>query len=363
MSEKSVFISHASADKKIVDGFVDAVLVLGAGVPKDSIAYTSREGLGVPLGESIPLFIKDSLGSSKIVLLFISDNYKNSEVCLNEMGAAWALDKKIVQILLPGTSFDKLGWLCSLEKAIRVSDSEALDSLFDELFQLDVCTGTKISDWNRNKRFFIDSLKAEISMPQDPLSATSLTCVEVPEESDDELGLIDYTAICYKGVADFTSTLGLITSSIQEGGSVMNEQSAKLTKYNASLPGNIKIIKSVLQVMANKMDIVSFSIENNLDDAYRQFDSTVDSCKSMFGIVTIDDDIRNEAVDSIKGLLSQMNYAKSSLSSVIETMKSTPNYEKSFHKAQKRLTGNFEKFNEFIDSCTQKAKELAIVLM
>ena len=64
------------------------------------------------------------------ILFMISTNYKKSEVCMNEMGAAWALDKQTVPILLPNISFNKIGWLTSLNKAIKIDDSEGLDKLF-----------------------------------------------------------------------------------------------------------------------------------------------------------------------------------------------------------------------------------------
>ena len=121
-SKKRIFISHASKDKELINKFVDSIILLGMGVDSNIIAYTSREDTGVPPGESIPQFIQDNIACADIVLLMISDNYKSSEVCLNEMGAAWALNKYIVQILLPNTSFDKLGWLCSLDKALEIDN-------------------------------------------------------------------------------------------------------------------------------------------------------------------------------------------------------------------------------------------------
>ena len=128
-SKKRIFISHASKDKDLIGNFVDSIFLLGMGVDSEIIAYTSREDTGVPAGESIPQFIQDKIACADIVLLMISDNYKNSEVCLNEMGAAWALNKHIIQILLPNTSFDKLGWLCSLDKALRIDDADSIDGL------------------------------------------------------------------------------------------------------------------------------------------------------------------------------------------------------------------------------------------
>ena len=81
----------------------------------------------------------------------ISENYKQSEVCLNEMGAAWALEKKIVSVVLPHCSFDSLGWLTSLEKAVKMNSSEGLDILYSML----VRTEQNVVDWNRQKEAFL----------------------------------------------------------------------------------------------------------------------------------------------------------------------------------------------------------------
>lgn len=146
-----VFISHCSKDKPIIDEFVDKVLRLSCGFKTSEIIYTSREDTGVGLGDGIPQFIKENLLSSSLVLFMISDNYKQSEVCLNEMGAAWALEKKIVSVVLPHCSFDSLGWLTSLEKAVKMNSSEGLDILYSML----VRTGQNVVDWNRQKEAFL----------------------------------------------------------------------------------------------------------------------------------------------------------------------------------------------------------------
>lgn len=153
-----VFISHSSKDKPIIDEFVDKVLRLSCGFKTSEIVYTSREDTGVALGDGIPQYIKDNLISSSLVLLMISDNYKQSEVCLNEMGAAWALEKKIVSVVLPDCSFSNLGWLTSLDKAIKMNSSEGLDKLYSMLIR----TEQNIVDWNRQKDSFLRTCAEDI---------------------------------------------------------------------------------------------------------------------------------------------------------------------------------------------------------
>mgnify|MGYP003291408441 CR=1 FL=1 len=188
-SKKRIFISHASKDNELIGKFVDLIFLLGMGIDSEIIAYTSREDTGVPAGESIPQFIQDNIACADIVLLMISDNYKSSEVCLNEMGAAWALNKHIIQILLPNTSFDKLGWLCSLDKALKIDDADSVDGLC-EVFTDKLDIGIKPSAWNRNKAAFLSycstlplSLLPTVMEPE---------VVEVIEGDVEEWGFLDY---------------------------------------------------------------------------------------------------------------------------------------------------------------------------
>ena len=131
-----VFISHSSVDKSTIDSFIDNVLVMGLGLSKNEIAYTSNEVYGVAPGDDISRYIKENIEAAEVVLLMISDNYKQSEVCLNEMGAAWALDKPFISILLPNTGYDKLGWLTNLQKAVRMENREQVISLCQKIVGL-----------------------------------------------------------------------------------------------------------------------------------------------------------------------------------------------------------------------------------
>ena len=150
-----IFISHSSEDKRLIDEFIDKVLRLTCGFDSSEIIYTSRQSTGAELGESIPTFIKDNLESSSLVVFMISPNYRESEVCLNEMGAAWALEKNILSILLPNVPFKKLGWLTSFNKAIKIDDSESLDKLVTMLSRKEI----DIADWNRQKESFLSFCK------------------------------------------------------------------------------------------------------------------------------------------------------------------------------------------------------------
>lgn len=92
------------------------------------------EGHGIKSGMYIPDQLRQEINSACLVFLFISKSYKTSEICLNELGAAWAtLEKeKIKLILLPDTDFDKIGFLDFNRIAIKSNDKSKMQGLIDD---------------------------------------------------------------------------------------------------------------------------------------------------------------------------------------------------------------------------------------
>lgn len=131
-----VFISHSSADTDIILSFIQNVLVLGLGLDKGDIVFTSDETYGINPGGDIPQYIKRTISGARVVLIMVSQGYKKSEVCLNEMGAAWALEKNIISVLLPDANFDQLGWVINLKKAVRLDKKKSLLSLTNQIAKL-----------------------------------------------------------------------------------------------------------------------------------------------------------------------------------------------------------------------------------
>lgn len=151
-----VFVSHSSEDKELVRLFKDLVLKSGCGLSDSDIFFTSSPETGVPIGENIPKFIKDNLINCECVFLMISDSYKQSEVCMNEMGAAMVISKKLIPILLYNYDFKNVGWLIDKNLCCRLDDEERLDEIRDYFVELGVPSKTSV--WNRYRSIFINSL-------------------------------------------------------------------------------------------------------------------------------------------------------------------------------------------------------------
>lgn len=160
-SKVKVFVSHASADVVYIKPFVEKVLKLGLELKTEEIAFTSEESYGVEPGENIANYIKENIACASVVLLMISPNYRRSEVCLNEMGGAWALQKKCVSVVLPTADFNQLGWISNLDKAVRLSDKKQLGSLCEMIAkQLAIESSYRLTSLITYIDEFVDGLSA-----------------------------------------------------------------------------------------------------------------------------------------------------------------------------------------------------------
>ena len=139
-SAKKIFISHSSKDKTIVEAFTN-LLRLGANISLDDIFCTSIDDGRIKNGEDIRLHIQNNVNFADFAILLISSNYKQSEICLNEMGAVWAVDKKVRTYVLPGLQESEVGWLIDTKVAEKINDPVALAALYDEFVKFYKLTG------------------------------------------------------------------------------------------------------------------------------------------------------------------------------------------------------------------------------
>lgn len=84
-----IFISFSNKDNLILKSFVDRILKLGLQINAETINCTGIESSKPKTGEDFKNWIKNNILNSNIIIQLLSMNYKNSEVCLNELGASW----------------------------------------------------------------------------------------------------------------------------------------------------------------------------------------------------------------------------------------------------------------------------------
>ena len=178
---KRIFISHSSKDKDIMEKFTDDILQLGIGLSPEDIFCTSIEEMGIKNGDDIRRHIRVNVQSADFSFLMISKNYKQSEICLNEMGAVWATDNRVRFYILPDVDFKEIGWLCDAYKADKLANSVVLDTLEQELTDF-YGLPRKGTIWSRHRQNFIDYLGSRESGNNDLKFASTDVCEAVIDE-------------------------------------------------------------------------------------------------------------------------------------------------------------------------------------
>lgn len=132
-NRRKIFISHASADATIVNAFVKEILMLGCGFSSSDI-FCTLDHTTIRTGDDFRYRIVENIKGCDFVFCMISENYRQSEVCQNEMGAVWALDgKRILPFKFPNIKFSELGFLNVVKQAADLTDNSKLDELYIEL--------------------------------------------------------------------------------------------------------------------------------------------------------------------------------------------------------------------------------------
>jgi len=141
-AKRRIFISHSSKDAKIVRSFVDNILKLGLHIADADIFCTSIEETTIKTGDNFREVIKSELQNSKAVVQIITKNYKESEVCLNEMGAAWVLNNNVIPFVLEPVTYSNVGFIHASSQLLKLNDRSSLFKFIEDfkgdLFEYDL---------------------------------------------------------------------------------------------------------------------------------------------------------------------------------------------------------------------------------
>lgn len=149
-----LFVSHAVADKKLVDAVI-TLLEMGAGIPTDDIFCTSFEEQGIPPGADFSPYMRERLANAEAILAIVTPQYYDSPFCLCETGGAWAIHKQFIPLLVEPVGYDDLRGALYGKQGLLISDPEKLDSLRDHL---SILSKGKTTRWNRKKEEFLKAL-------------------------------------------------------------------------------------------------------------------------------------------------------------------------------------------------------------
>ncbi len=155
----SIFISHASKDKKLADALVD-LLQTGMDMSAKEIFCSSLEGIGIPDGQLFSSYIRDRLDQSEIVIALITPSFYESAFCLCELGATWlAKQDRFFPLLVPPLEFDDLrAVLIGMQVAV-VTDKNDLNKLCDRLERTGLAKKVATARWEAKRDETLRALK------------------------------------------------------------------------------------------------------------------------------------------------------------------------------------------------------------
>jgi hypothetical protein len=169
---KKIFISHASNDKVIAQDFIDLILIGALGVGIEEIFASTIEGAKIESGDDWRDSIKENLHTAKITFIIITPNYKESEVSLNEMGAAWVLSGKTLPVIVEPINYKSVGVIQQPKQIEKLLDEGSLDRIKDIVQrELEIPVEKIKSDrWTQKKKEFIAKLKKHVEANPFPIA-------------------------------------------------------------------------------------------------------------------------------------------------------------------------------------------------
>ena len=170
-----VFISHKTEDKAYADALVSLINYI-IGRDGDKVFCSSIPGYGVRPAQDIIDKVKEQFNEHDLfVVLIHSPRYYKSPVCLNEMGAAWALNTPFCSFLTKDCRIDQLtGVIGKEEICINPNDEEEmlcyhLNSFKDDLVAFFGATPIYETKWEHERGLFIKAIEEikDAEIPED----------------------------------------------------------------------------------------------------------------------------------------------------------------------------------------------------
>lgn len=155
---KTIFLSHSSADKELVDALSD-LLTTGCDVSGDDIIITTLPGQGIPGGTPnyVEWLRQKGAVDSALVILLLSPNYFESEFCLCEMGASWGLEKPCFPLVVPPLKNSEIKAVMVVSQNMNIEATSCLDELRDKVSEL-LGTSQPTPKWNVKRDAFLKKL-------------------------------------------------------------------------------------------------------------------------------------------------------------------------------------------------------------
>lgn len=154
-----IFVSHAVADRALAELLVD-FLMDGIGVPGSDIFCSSINGHGNPLTYDFNQNMRDQIHDPKLVILLMTPAYMDSQFCLMELGATWAMPLKPLPIVVPPVSFADVTKTIGQIQGWNIKDADWLQQVRETVLNTLGIPGKDNSTFDRRRR------RWEIDLPK-----------------------------------------------------------------------------------------------------------------------------------------------------------------------------------------------------
>lgn len=170
-----IFISHREKNKNQVAAFMD--LLYSIGIPRPSIAQpesmifcTSHPATYLENGSRNLDEIKNQVTDKvhTFYILWYTDDYFESQACLNEAGAIWAMGKKYQEILFPKFSSRKIGGLLDKQSVwFKADDKYRLSSFKEQIERMFGLAPISQNAWEEARDTFIERINTILEKAQE----------------------------------------------------------------------------------------------------------------------------------------------------------------------------------------------------
>lgn len=188
-----VFISHSSKDAQIVKSLIDDLLVGALTIKIGEIFCTSIDGTKIKSGDDWRNSIQAAIHTAPIALLIVTPHYKESEMCIAEMGAAWMASGKVIPFIVEPITYSTVGVIHEPTQVEKLLDSTSLDRLRDvvqEKLNID-SKDIKSDRWSTKKIEFITKVKQHLVAHPFGLAVGRDEFDKLVRERDDQSKAID----------------------------------------------------------------------------------------------------------------------------------------------------------------------------
>lgn len=166
VTQKDVFVSHATADVDIVARLVR--LLTENGVHQNRIFCTSLKGYGVQPTKDFNDYIKVQIQHPRVVILVLSQMYFDRTFTLCELGASWALSHVQLPVIVPPLRFADLGEPYGRIQGVKINDTEAMTEAYEALMEAIGVPRVATAAWMASVKSFVDDISILIQAQSKP---------------------------------------------------------------------------------------------------------------------------------------------------------------------------------------------------